>query len=237
MGKQYVRVEVAGETLPIRVERHRRARHVSLRMDVAAGGAVLVLPHGAPLEEGVAFANSKRQWLADSIAALPPRVTFAHGVIVPVLGVRHIVSHTPWWRGTVRRATDLLGDAMLEVGGERQHLPRRLGDWLHNEARREITPRAMDKAEHLGRRPRRIAIRDTHSCWGSCSPEGALSFCWRLILAPAWVLDYVVAHEVAHLVHMNHSRDFWAQVDDITGDMTAARKWMRRNGSSLLRYG
>ncbi len=237
MGGRYIRVDVAGEPLPIRVERHRRARHVSLRMDVAAGRPVLVLPRWAPLDEGIAFANAKRQWLADSVAALPPRVTFAHGVILPVLGVRHIVSHIPWWRGTVRRATDLLGDAMLEVGGERQHLPRRLGDWLRNEARREITPRAMDKAEQLGRRPKRIAIRDTHSCWGSCSPQGALSFCWRLVLAPACVLDYVVAHEVAHLVNLDHSRDFWRQVDEITGDMDAARKWMRRNGPTLLRYG
>lgn len=237
MGKRYIRVDVGDKPLLIQIKRHHRARHVSLRMDVAAGRPVLVLPRQAPLNEGLAFANTKRQWLEKNLEALPPKVPFAHGVIIPILGVDHIVSHVPWWRGTVRRGTDLLGDAILEVGGKSQHLSRRLGDWLREEARREITPLAMGKAQKVGRRPKRIAIRDTHSCWGSCSPQGALSFCWRLVLAPAWVLDYVVAHEVAHMVHLDHSHDFWRQVNEITSDMEAAYKWIYNNGPSLLRYG
>ncbi len=237
MAGHYVQIEVAGRSLPIRVKRHRRARHVSLRMDVAAGRPVLVLPQGASLDEGLAFAQSKRQWLAESVAALPPRVAFADGALLPVLGTPHIVRHAPWWRGTVRRDTDLLGDAVLEVGGDRQHLARRLTDWLRAEARRQITSRALAKAAALDRRMKRITIRDTHSCWGSCSPDGALSFSWRLVLAPAHVLDYVVAHEVAHLVHLNHSRSFWRKVSAITDEVGSAQEWLRRHGESLLRYG
>jgi predicted metal-dependent hydrolase len=110
-------------------------------------------------------------------------------------------------------------------------------DFLRHEARRELSARAGEKAQRIARRPGRISIRDTQSRWGSCSSDGDISFSWRLILAPEPVLDYVVAHEVSHLVHLDHGPRFWALVEKLAAEVAGPRRWLRRNGGALLRYG
>ena len=122
------------------------------------------------------------------------------------------------------------------VSGRIEHAPRRLIDFFKREARERLAARAVEYAARLGTRPQRISVRDTKSRWGSCSQQGALSFCWRLIFAPDYVRDYVVAHEVAHLKEMNHSPRFWAQVKILSPDSACARKWLRDHGRTLLRY-
>jgi len=236
MARTTSRVADRKRRLPLEVKRSHRARYVSLRVDAASDVPVLVLPRGVSLAEGLAFARSKRDWLELRFAALPPRTLFADGAIIPAHGVNHIVRHRPDWRGTVRRVRSG-GGVMLEVGGDARHLPRRLADWLKAEARRLIALKVAEKAVAVGKWPSRITVRDTSSRWGSCSPTGRLSFSWRLMMAPAYVLDYVVAHEVAHLVHLNHGRAFWRLVGNLAEDQPGARHWLQRNGSSLLRYG
>jgi len=110
-------------------------------------------------------------------------------------------------------------------------------DFLIKRAKAEISPRAMAYADRIGRRVSRISLRDPRSRWGSCTSDGALSFSWRLILAPEAVLDYVVAHEVAHMVELNHSHRFWAVVRDIAGDTRSAKVWLKEHGTRLHRYG
>ncbi len=222
--------------LPLEVKRSLRARYVSIRVDATSDVPVLILPRGVPLAEGLAFARSKRDWLALRYAALPPRVAFAGGSVVPVQGLDHHVRHGGEWRGTVRRVRAGAGWA-LEVGGRAEHLPRRLADWLKIEARRLIAQTVAEKADRIGKWPSRVTVRDTSSRWGSCSPAGRLSFSWRLVMAPSHVLDYVVAHEVAHLVHLNHGRAFWRLVEVLAKDQPGARDWLQQNGSALLRYG
>ncbi|MBV8939567.1 MAG: M48 family metallopeptidase, partial [Alphaproteobacteria bacterium] len=124
----------------------------------------------------------------------------------------------------------------LLVAGEPDFVPRRVRDWLKAEARREIARRAEAHAEALGCRIRRITLRDTVSRWGSCSSDGRLSFSWRLMLAPAEVLEYVVAHEVAHLREMNHSAAFWRIVAQRCPYHAEARAWLKRHGAQLYRY-
>jgi len=124
----------------------------------------------------------------------------------------------------------------IRVEGQPEHTPRRLLDWLKREARRKIDERVWIYAEQLGVTPKRITIRDTTSRWGSCSSTRSLSFSWRLILAPASVLDYVVAHEVSHLRELNHRPRFWRLVETLVADIDKSQNWLSENGTMLHRY-
>jgi predicted metal-dependent hydrolase len=225
-------LDIEGRTVPLRIRRDRRARRLILRIDGHRDGVVVTLPGHVPVAEGVDLARSKAAWIMRQLDRLPPRVPFAHGALVPVLGVDHRVRFDPAGRRPVRR-----GRGEIVVGGRPEHLARRLTDWLRAEARRLVAPRAHHKAERLGRAPAGITMRDTRSRWGSCSADGKLSFSWRLVMAPEHVLDYVVAHEVAHLVEKNHGSRFWELVADLTGDAETARAWLNAHGARLHRYG
>jgi predicted metal-dependent hydrolase len=225
----------AGE-LPVRLRVSPRARRMTIRLDPTIDGVELVLPPGVPAREGRRFLDERRDWIADRLARMPLRVRFAPGAAVPYLGAEHRVVHRGEQRQPVRRSA-----GEIAVGGRPEHLARRLRDWLEAEARRLITPLAGDKAARLGdpwtARPPRVAVRDPRRQWGSCSAGGTLSFSWRLVMAPAPVVDYVVAHEVAHLRERNHGRRFWALVARLTEEVDAPRAWLRRNGAKLHRYG
>ncbi len=222
---------VGDRIVPLLFEKNGRARRIIIRLD-HGGGIVVVLPARATKEDGRRFALSNRGWIQERLAHMPAPLPFLHGVTIPYLGVGHRIRHRVGKRGAVWREA---GD--IHVAGRPEHLPRRVEDWLKQEARREIERRALQKAEELGKRIKRITIRDPRGRWGSCSPDGALSFSWRLILAPRFVLDYVVAHEVAHLRELNHSSRFWKLTDTLTGDMEKARIWLVAHGPGLHRYG
>ena len=151
---------------------------------------------------------------------------------MPLGGVEHTIRHVPHKRGVVRRQ-----GAEILVAGRPEHLARRIRDWFRKEARSKIGRLVGDKAAALNRTAGRITIRDTRSRWGSCSAGGNLSFCWRLVMAPETVLDYVVAHEVAHLAEPHHGPKFWRLVETLTSDMEASREWLKLNGEALHRYG
>ena len=231
-GRSRFSLDIEGRAVPLRVRRNRRARRLVLRIDAAAGGAVVTLPPGVPVEDGLDMARQRASWIAGRLAALPARMPFADGARVPFLGVEHWIRHRPGCRGTVWRE-----DGEIHVAGRPEHVARRLGDWLKGEARRHIAPLAAAKAELLGRAAGRVTLRDTRSRWGSCAANGNLSFCWRLVMAPETVLDYVVAHEVAHLAERGHGPRFWRAVEGLTADAEGARAWLREHGDRLHRYG
>jgi len=218
--------------LPVDIAVHPRARRMTLRVDKGSGRLRLTLPPGVSREEGLRFVQRQEGWLRRRLAELPEAVPFADGAVLPILGVDHEVRHRPDARRGVWRA-----DGVIHVSGQAEHLPRRLTDFLKREARGEIAPRAQALAERIGRPVGRVTLRDTASRWGSCSSRGDLSFSWRLILAPEPVLHYVVAHEVAHLRHMNHGPRFWALVDQLVDDVDTPKHWLRRHGARLMRYG
>ena len=219
-------------TAPVVWRRSPRARRVSLRIDPARGAVVVTLPPRAGRRQGMALLQAHSRWVADRLGALAPRVAFEEGAVVPLLGEPHPIRHQPDGVGGVWRE-----GGEIRVSGDAAFLARRVADWLRAEARREITPRALDHAARVGRSVKRIAIKDPRTRWASCAPDGTLAFSWRLVLAPPWVLDYVVAHEVAHLVEMNHSPRFWAVVRALTPHGEAAKAWLAANGARLLRYG
>ena len=221
-----------GRRLPVKVRRHPRARRITIRLDPRGESLNLVLPRGTALAEGIAFAEREKDWVAKCLAALAPVRRFEPGTSVPLQGEAHIIRHLPW----VRRGVWLEAGAIC-VCGRPEHVPRRVRDFLIARAGELIHPAAREKAARLDRPVGRITLRDTTSRWGSCSAKGDLSFSWRLVLGPAHVLDYVVAHEVAHLVEQNHGPRFWDLAASLTERMEEAKAWLRHNGRDLWRYG
>ena len=223
---------LAGHEIPLRIRHHPTARRLTLRIDPAGGGAIVTLPSGLKARDGIAFAERKADWLINRLDSLPKPVPIGNGSELPLRGIPHRIRHRTDARGTV-----WLENGEIHVAGRPEYLQRRIVDWLKAEARRELGERAHDKADRIGRTVGRVTVRDTRSRWGSCSANGNLSFCWRLIMAPEHVLDYVVAHEVAHLIERNHGPRFWDLVRELTDDTGGAKVWLRRDGDSLLRYG
>jgi len=224
-------LEIDGDSVPLLVRRHPQARRLILRIDEDGAGAVVTIPKWASFDEGVDMAARKSNWIKRQLAKRPEAVEFIDGIEVPYLGEPHVLSHRPTGRGVQRL------DAEIVIAGREEHLRRRLTDWFKAQARSEVTTRAHDKARLIGKRVSKITIRDTRSRWGSCGSGGTLNFSWRLVMAPVHVLDYVVAHEVAHLEHRDHGAGFWALTDELTDRMGESREWLNAFGRDLHRYG
>ena len=220
-----------GATVTIRVSP--RARRLSLRVDAASRGVELVLPRRFSAETAIAFVERHRGWIAARVAAMPPPLRLADGAVVPLFGMPH----------RIRRITEpaaapvTIADGEIRVRGDPAHLPRRVIDHLKALARRDFGARSRALAARLGKSVARVGVRDPKSRWGSCSSKGALSFSWRLVFAPEPVVQYVVAHEVAHLVEMNHSARFWKVVASLVPDSAGPRAWLRRHRAELMSYG
>jgi predicted metal-dependent hydrolase len=212
-----------------------RARRLILRVDPIARIVHVTAPSRAALPEAIRFAGEKRGWIWRELARAAPARPFEIGGFCPYRGELHRIVAAPGGRGAVSLAPAPLRE--LRVGGREDHVNRRVIDWLKREARRILTEEVNRFAAALGRRPSRIVIRDTRSRWGSCAADGALSFSWRLILAPPEILSYVAAHECAHLLHADHSPRFWRTVAGLGVDARAARAWFRVHGETLHAWG
>jgi predicted metal-dependent hydrolase len=221
----------------VRMRRHRQARRYTLRIDAAAREVVLTIPPRGSVREAKEFAQKHGGWIAARLKRLPEATPFAHGTEVPLRDVTHRIVHRRGVRGTVWTEADEHGNRLLCVAGEAAHLNRRVGDFLKREAQRELEAASRRYAATLGVAIKRISVRDQSSRWGSCSNTGILSFSWRLILAPAYVLDYLAAHEVAHLVELNHSPRFWRLVKRVYPNIDRAKVWLDVHGTDLHRYG
>ena len=221
----------------VRLRRHRQARRYTLRIDAPLREVVLTMPPRGSVREARDFAQQHGGWIAARLKRLPEAAPFVHGVDVPLRGIKHRIVHRRGVRGTVWTETDDRGQRLMCVAGEPPHLDRRIGDFLKREARRDLEAASSRYAAKLGIDIKRISIRDQSSRWGSCSNTGVLSFSWRLILAPSFALDYLAAHEVAHLVEMNHSPRFWRTVMGICPDTKRAKAWLDAHGAELHRYG
>jgi predicted metal-dependent hydrolase len=230
--KQVTVFQVNGEKVVVRTKRNRRARRMTLRIDAANDCAVLVLPSRASLSEGIDFARSKAPWVKEKLESLPPRMPFAPGETVRVKGEPLTIRYDSRVGPRVKRDGEI-----LRVGGELEDVRDRVVHWLRERARCAIARRVEERAGLIGKRFRRITLRDSRTRWGSCSARGNLSFSWRLILAPVEVMDYVVSHEVAHLAEMNHGPRFWKLVDEIAPKSSRARGWLSEYGTALLRQG
>jgi len=225
---------IDGEPVPVTFRRHRNARRVILRMDEVGDGILLTVPWGSSYGRALDFAASQAAWIWTQRERRAGPVWLEPGASVPLRGLPHRIDHRPGGRGNVWAEPG--PPPSLAVAGGAQHVGRRVVDWLKQQARHDLEAASRRYAELMAVRYARLSLRDTASRWGSCSSTGALSYSWRLILAPPPVLDYVAAHEVAHLVEMNHSRDFWALVERHCPQARESRRWLKSTGRSLRQY-
>jgi predicted metal-dependent hydrolase len=223
----------AGDTLPVTFLRSARARRASLRVDSARRRIVLTAPLRMARGTAVDFAHAQAGWIAARLKRLPDLKPFVDGAEVPLFGALHRIRHRADRRGTVWRE-----GLEIHIAGRPEHLQRRLRDWLTAALKERLVPLVHAKALRVERPVKRITVRDSRSRWGSCGPDATMSFSWRLVFAPPEVLDYLVAHEVAHLVHLNHGPRFWALARTLCdGPIEGPQSWLKQNGEVLLQYG
>ncbi len=220
------------EDMPVDIRENIQARRMSLRIDPTTGRLRVTVPPGTGARRIRDFVARHLDWARERLNRVPERVPLVAGREIPVFGEMRLINHAP---AVGRRV--VLEPGQLQVGGDADFVARRVADWLKAEARRQIEPLARSKARLLGRSLASLTVRDTRSRWGSCTSKGGLNFSWRLVMAPPAILDYVVAHEVAHLVEMNHSPAFWQLCASLTPHGLAPRDWLKRNGAELWRYG
>jgi predicted metal-dependent hydrolase len=232
-----IAVKVGSQIYAIRLRRHRRARRYTLRIHPSDREAILTMPPRGTIADAKDFAQRHGAWIAARLGRLPKPAPFQPGVLVPLRGIPHRIAHRAGARGTVWSETRESGERILCVAGDVAFIDRRVHDFLKREARHDLQKACDVYAAMLGVKVKRLSIRDQSSRWGSCTSAGSLSFSWRLILAPSYVLDYLAAHEVAHLVEMNHSPRFWKVVARICPQVERAKTWLDVHGNDLHRYG
>lgn len=231
-----IEIRLDDQEISVRLRPNPRARRYTLNLGVAGADPVLTIPAGGNIYDARAFLNRNREWLATRLSLRPVARPFRPGRIVPIRDVKHRISHRPDERGTVW-VEDGHRFPLLAVAGDRAFLERRVQDWLKREARADLETAVFHYAEAIRVRPTAIRLRDPKGRWGSCSSRGTLSFSWRLIFAPPMVLDYLAAHEVAHLREMNHSLSFWRLVHRICPDTEEAEAWLKAHGATLHAIG
>lgn len=228
---------IAVDGVPVTVTVRVNARARSYRLSIPhSGGPLLSLPPHGKWSEAEAFLIRHHNWLAARLHRAPQAASFSDGGVVPLRGVDHTIIGTGRVRGRVEVA-EQDGAPVLLVPGDVAHQARRLTDWLKDEAQADLVARSAWHAERLGVTVKSVKMRSQSSRWGSCSSSGNINYNWRLVLAPPFVLDYVAAHEVAHLVEMNHSAAFWATVTRTLPDMARGRAWLKTHGRQLMAHG
>lgn len=226
-------LKLEGVEVEIKTNLNPRAKRLIVKVHPASGEVSVTAPSRRALDKAVAFARGQSGWIADQLARIPHRVPLSVDSSVPLRGTLYRIARAEKLRVAVQIGAE---PPTLYVGGAPEHTARRIVDFLKREARRDFDARVRVYAEKLGVRPSRITLRDTQSRWGSCSTTRALSFCWRLVMAPPFVLDYVAAHETVHLREMNHGPRFWALLRGLIADTDAAQDWLREHGAALHRY-
>lgn len=219
---------IIGNGMRITCRRSARARRMVLRVPRDGGPVVLTLPAHVALSDGAAFAESKARWLLQAAERRPAPSIVRHGAALPVAGVPLVLAPA------AVRAAAIAGDALLLPAGRPAGPVAQA--FLKHRAMQQLRAACDRHAAALGRPYRAIVLRDTRSRWGSCTSDGRLMFSWRLAMAPPAVLDYVAAHEVAHLRHMDHSPRFWAAVAGLMPGYARHRDWLRRHGSDLMAW-
>jgi predicted metal-dependent hydrolase len=233
----HLKVLHEGQSFKVALKRRPTAKRITLRVSNATGEVVLSIPERTDVGLAQKFADSHSQWIATRLARVPEQVPFEPGALVPLRGVPHRIVHWSSVRGVTQAGRGSTGEPIIAVAGETAHVARRVRDFLEAEAKRDFAVAVKKHTAQLGVPAKRITVRDTKSRWGSCSANGALNFSWRLIMAPPFVLDYLAAHEVAHLRELNHSSRFWKITHQLCPRTDEAEAWLKAYGSALHRIG
>lgn len=219
----------------LRIKHSKRARRLALRLDPKERVINLVVPKGVSMRKAQDFARYHGEWIDTVLQELPPLLPFDHERVIPILGADRKID-IQFDENRKSTQIELTPDSLI-VRTDRNDPAPRIKRYLKNLVRDKITEMVNAKALDINKPIKAISIRDTKSRWGSCSADGKLSFSWRLIFAPSMAMDYVVAHEVAHRIHMDHSKKFWALCEDLCIDYVEGKYWMRNHAQELMRYG
>ena len=233
--ERWTLLEIDGRNVDVRVLENPRTTRLTLRLVPASktGESLKVtVPPGTPESEVDAFLERNRNWAAARLSRLPEVTKIEDGAVIPLRGVPHRIMHSGLGRGVVSIGMEEDGK-VIRVFGDPKFTPRKVQDFLKRQAKQDLTKAVARYSAELGVKAKSITLRDTTSRWGSCSSSGALNFSWRIILAPPEVLNYLAAHEVAHLREMNHSDRFWSLVEQICPDMEPQKAWLRTHGAKL----
>jgi len=229
LGEQ-ISVNVDGDQLPVSVRRNAQAKRLILRVERVTGEIKLTVPTRVSNRAAERFVRKQIDWIAAERAAVGPVQKLCDGMQMPFLGKVHQLRFTNEPPRKIQREAD-----EIQVGGPADMASKRLEAWLRREAKALLSERTSHHAETLGVQYNRVSIGDMKSRWGSCSSRGTLRFSWRLLMAPYDVMDYVAAHEVAHLLEMNHSDRFWAHVGRCVPEHKSLRRWLKTEGGALFK--
>ena len=233
--ERWTLLEIEGRPVDVRIVENPRTSRLTLRLVPASKtqeSLKVTVPPGTPEHEVDRFLHKNRNWAAARLSRLPDVTRIIDGAVIPLRGVPHRILHSGIGRGIVSIGMEEDGP-VIRVFGDPRYLPRKVADFLKRQAKQDLTRAVTHYCGALEVKAKSITLRDTTSRWGSCSSSGALNFSWRIVLAPPDVLNYLAAHEVAHLREMNHSDRFWKLVEDVCPDMKVHKAWLRSHGSKL----
>ncbi|MCB1531414.1 MAG: M48 family metallopeptidase [Alphaproteobacteria bacterium] len=218
----------------VELRRSKRAKRLGLRLDTKKRLFILTVPKGMPLHRAYNFAIEHEEWMEQKLAELPAPIKLRHGLRVPLFGTMHTIKIQ--YDKHAKRTDITLAGGILLVRTNKEDPSARIIRFLRQEARERLYALSQEKAAQIGKKIKGVAVRDTKSRWGSCSADGNLSYSWRLVFAPYESFDYVVAHEVAHLKHLNHGKKFWMLCEELSEDYDTGHSWMKKNSYELMRY-
>lgn len=223
---------IHGKSLPLVVKENFQAKRLTLRLHPDGNEVILTVPLRYSKKQAIGFIEKAKPWLEKQLGRICQKHSYVEGMVLPIFGKHYELRHKPsrafrsWW-----------GEDHLLIHAPVEKFGIFVQKSLHQVAAQFLTMRTTLYATQLGKSVNRITLRDTRSRWGSCSPNGNISYSWRLVFTPEQVADYLCAHEVAHLIEMNHSPQFWKIVEDFCPDYKNLRHWLRQNGKSLFQYG
>ena len=228
-GKTFDISEAVG--MDIRVVQSRSSRKLTLRIDEKERIPILSVPRFCSRRQAVEFVTEHTDWIINTLNKLPEIKYFTAGTAIPLFGQNVIIEHHP----EARRGVWLEQDKLC-VSGTAEFLHRRVKDYIKKRAAEEFYSRSLLLAAKLGCHLSGVSIKDTTSRWGSCSTLHHINYSWRIALAPHYVIDYLMAHEVSHLLHPDHSDAFWACVASLCPEWSNGRIWLKRYGKTLYAY-
>ncbi len=225
-------IAVAGRRIPLVIRENKRATRLTLRIDPGGNGLKLSAPQGISDREIDQFLQRHHGWLATRLTKIPKAALIEEGSVIAIRGIAHRVVRS----GKLRGVSEILQDNdeyLLRVGGAAEHAGRRVADYLKKQARIDLQNHVDKHSSTIGKKVASLQLKDTKSRWGSCTSAGRLSFSWRIVMAPEFVIDYLAAHEVAHLREMNHGPRFWTLCHQLCPRTDEAKSWLKHHGSAL----
>jgi len=208
-----------------------KAKRISLKIDAKKKLPVVTLPKFCTANYAIDFIERHLDWIDESLNKIPEKVIFNHGDQISIMGQIYEVNHCPDARAGV-----WLEDGKVNISGGAEFLNSRLKNFIKKVAKNELSKLARQKAKDINCYVNNIVVKDTKTRWGSCSTKSNINFSWRIVLAPSIVIDYLISHEVCHLIHHNHSKEFWAELDNLAIDMKTGKEWLKESGNGLFSY-